>query len=69
MDASDDSATSTLPAADGTTAMTGKIHIPQYDTLTSAVQGGGLLLSSAGIKLTVSGNTSGSLNGFVAVNK
>ena len=55
--------------ADGTTAMTGKIHIPQYDTLTSAVQGGGLLLSSAGIKLTVSGNTSGSLNGFVAVNK
>jgi len=55
--------------ADGTTAMSGKIHIPQYDTLTSAVQGNGLLISTAGIKLTVSGNTSGSLNGFVTLNK
>ena len=55
--------------ADGTTAMSGKIHIPQYDTLTSAVQGGGLLISAAGIKLTVSGNVSGKLSGFVAVNK
>lgn len=55
--------------ADGTTAMSGKIHIQQYETLTSAVQGGGLLISAAGVKLTVSGNTSGSLNGFVAVNK
>ena len=55
--------------ADGTTAMTGKIHIPQYDTLTTAVQGGGLLISAAGVKLTVSGNISGTLSGFVAVNK
>ena len=55
--------------ADGTTSMSGKIHIPQYDTLTSAVQGNGLLISTAGIKLTVSGNTSGSLNGFVTLNK
>lgn len=55
--------------ADGTTAMSGKIHIPQYETLTSAVQGSGLLISAAGIKLTVSGNTSGSLNGFVTLNK
>ena len=55
--------------ADGTTAMSGKIHIPQYDTLTSAVQGNGLLRSAAGIKLTVSGNISGTLSGFVALNK
>ena len=55
--------------ADGTTEMSGKIHIPQYDTLTSAVQGNGLLRSAAGIKLTVSGNISGTLSGFVAVNK
>ena len=55
--------------ANGTTAMSGKIHIPQYETLTSAVQGGGLLISAAGIKLTVSGNVSGTLSGFVAVNK
>jgi len=55
--------------ADGTTAMSGKIHIPQYETLTSAVQGNGLLRSAAGIKLTVSGNTSGTLSGFVALNK
>ena len=55
--------------ADGTTAMSGKIHIPQYETLTSAVQGNGLLRSAAGIKLTVSGNISGTLSGFVAVNK
>ena len=55
--------------ADGTTAMSGKIHIQQYETLTSAVQGNGLLRSAAGIKLTVSGNISGTLSGFVAVNK
>ena len=55
--------------ADGTTAMSGKIHIPQYETLTSAVQGNGLLRSAAGIKLTVSGNISGTLSGFVALNK
>ena len=55
--------------ADGTTEMSGKIHIPQYDTLTSAVQGNGLLRSAAGIKLTVSGNISGTLSGFVALNK
>jgi len=55
--------------ADGTTEMSGKIHIPQYDTLTSAVQGNGLLISDAGIKLTVSGNISGRLSGFVTLNK
>lgn len=55
--------------ADGTTEMSGKIHIPQYDTLTSAVQGSGLLISDAGIKLTVSGNVSGRLSGFVTLNK
>lgn len=55
--------------ADGTTEMSGKIHIPQYDTLTSAVQGNGLLISDAGIKLTVSGNVSGRLSGFVTLNK
>ena len=55
--------------ADGTTAMSGKIHIQQYETLTSAALGAGLLISAAGIKLTVSGNISGTLSGFVALNK
>ena len=55
--------------ADGTTALTGLIHIPQYDILTSAMQSKGLLISDSGIKLTVSGNVSGSLNGFVTLNK
>lgn len=55
--------------ADGTTEMSGKIHIPQYDTLASAMQSNGLLISDSGIKLTVSGNVSGSLNGFVTLNK
>jgi hypothetical protein len=55
--------------ADGTTAMSGKIHIPQYQSLFCAVQGNGMLISTAGIKLTVSGNASGTLNGFVTLNK
>jgi hypothetical protein len=54
--------------ADGTTAMSGKIHIKQYDSLFCAVQGNGMLISTAGIKLTVSGNTSGTINGFVTLN-
>lgn len=55
--------------ADGTTALTGLIHIPQYDIFSSAMQSNGLLISDSGIKLTVSGNISGTLNGFVTLNK
>jgi len=54
--------------ADGTTAMSGKIHIPQYQTLFCAVQGNGMLISTAGIKLTVTGNVTGTLSGFVTLN-
>jgi hypothetical protein len=53
--------------ADGTTEMTGKIHIPMYEQLYCAVQGNGMLITNAGIKLTVNGNTSGRLSGFVTL--
>lgn len=55
--------------ADGTTELSGKIHIPSYNIFSEALQGNGLLISDSGVKLTVSGNVSGTLNGFVTLNK
>lgn len=55
--------------ADGTTELSGKFHIPSYEVFSEALQGNGLLLSDSGVKLTVSGNVSGTLRGFVTVNK
>jgi len=51
--------------ADGTTAITGKIHIPQYHDITSAAQGQGVLISDSGMKLTISGTPIGSIQGYV----
>ena len=54
--------------ADGTTALTGLIHLPAYSTISQAMQSTGLLISNSGIKLTVVGNPSGKLTGFVTYN-
>ena len=54
--------------ADGTTALTGLIHVPAYDIFSQAMQSVGLIRSDGGIKLTVVGNPSGKLTGFVTYN-
>jgi hypothetical protein len=54
--------------ADGTTALTGLIHVPCYQIFSQAMQSVGLIRSDAGIKLTVVGNPSGKLSGFVTYN-
>ena len=54
--------------ADGTTALSGLIHLPAYSTISQAMQSTGLLISNSGIKLTVVGNASGRLSGFVTYN-
>ena len=51
--------------ADGTTALSGKIHIPQYCNIESALSGEGVIISDSGMKLTISGTTSGSIQGYV----
>lgn len=53
--------------SDGTTPLTGLIHIPAYKVLSEA---GYLFLinSDSGIKLSVVGNSSGKLNGFITYN-
>lgn len=51
---------------DGTTELTGKIHLSAYEIYNLSVQGDGLVISNSGIKLTVGGNVSGKIRGFIS---
>jgi hypothetical protein len=51
---------------DGTTELSGKIHLKSYKVLSNTCASSALMHSSAGVKIVVSGNVSGSINGFVS---
>jgi hypothetical protein len=51
---------------DGTTALSGKIHVKAYKIFSNTCASSALLHSTAGVKIVVSGNVSGSINGFVS---
>jgi hypothetical protein len=46
------------------TALSGPIHIPQYEIYSQGCQGDGFLLSTSGLKIVVTGNASGNIRGF-----
>jgi hypothetical protein len=48
----------------GTTKLTGPIHLQQYEITSLAAQGEGVFISDDGFKIIVSGNTSGNIRGF-----
>lgn len=49
------------------TALSGKIHVKQYEIYTVSGQGDGILISTGGLKIITSGNVSGSVNGFFSI--
>jgi len=53
--------------SNGSTELTGKIHLSAYEVYNISVPSGGdgLILSSDGIKLTLSGNVSGKVRGYI----
>jgi len=53
---------------DGTTALTGLVHLGAYEVYNIAVVSGGdgVILSSSGIKLVLSGNASGKVRGYIS---
>jgi hypothetical protein len=50
------------------TPLSGKIHVKQYEIYTVSGQGDGILVTTGGLKIITSGNTSGSVNGFFTIN-